>query len=135
MKRSSLRKAPQGISVLAQRFVSPTLITVLLELTEEQRQVLLNGTQALVRLMLMQRARDAAAGLNYAHQKTDLSGRPLAGPDVVDPVVRQERRLGGRRQRDDRVAKGFGSLSSYPRGSKQARRGLQRRDEDGDIGI
>ncbi len=31
-----------------------------------KKQVLLNGTQALVRLMLTQKARDAAAGLNTA---------------------------------------------------------------------
>jgi indolepyruvate ferredoxin oxidoreductase len=31
-----------------------------------ERPVLLNGTQALVRLMLMQKARDRAAGLNTA---------------------------------------------------------------------
>ena len=31
-----------------------------------KKQILLNGTQALVRLMLMQKARDTAAGLNTA---------------------------------------------------------------------
>ncbi len=31
-----------------------------------KKQVLLNGTQALVRLMFMQKARDTAAGLNTA---------------------------------------------------------------------
>ncbi|MBM7067669.1 indolepyruvate ferredoxin oxidoreductase family protein [Actibacterium sp. 188UL27-1] len=43
--------------------------------------VLLNGTQALVRLMLMQRARDAAAGLNTAGYVTGYRGSPLGAVD------------------------------------------------------
>ena len=43
--------------------------------------VLLNGTQALVRLMLMQKARDAAAGLNTAGYVTGYRGSPLGGVD------------------------------------------------------
>ena len=46
--------------------------------------VLLNGTQALVRLMLMQRARDAAAGLNTA-------GSPLGAVDLQ--MARAEKQL------------------------------------------
>ncbi|SFS12828.1 indolepyruvate ferredoxin oxidoreductase family protein [Yoonia litorea] len=45
-------------------------------------QVLLNGTQALVRLMLMQRARDAEAGLNTAGYVTGYRGSPLGAVDM-----------------------------------------------------
>ena len=44
--------------------------------------VLLNGTQALVRLMLMQKARDHAAGLNTAGYVTGYRGSPLGSVDV-----------------------------------------------------
>ena len=44
-------------------------------------QVLMNGTQALVRLMLMQKARDAAAGLNTAGYVTGYRGSPLGAVD------------------------------------------------------
>jgi len=44
--------------------------------------VLLNGTQALVRLMMMQRARDAAAGLNTAGYVTGYRGSPLGAVDM-----------------------------------------------------
>ncbi|MBD3764896.1 MAG: indolepyruvate ferredoxin oxidoreductase family protein [Rhodobacterales bacterium] len=43
--------------------------------------VLLNGTQALVRLMLMQAARDRAAGLNTAGLCTGYRGSPLGAVD------------------------------------------------------
>ncbi|MEM8629794.1 MAG: indolepyruvate ferredoxin oxidoreductase family protein [Pseudomonadota bacterium] len=43
--------------------------------------VLLNGTQALVRLMLMQRARDAASGLKTAGYVTGYRGSPLGAVD------------------------------------------------------
>jgi len=42
----------------------------------------LNGTQALVRLMLMQRARDARAGLNTAGYVTGYRGSPLGAVDT-----------------------------------------------------
>lgn len=45
-------------------------------------QVLLNGTQALVRLMLMQAARDRAAGLNTAGYVTGYRGSPLGAVDL-----------------------------------------------------
>ncbi len=45
-------------------------------------QVLLNGTQALVRLMLMQKARDEAAGLNTAGYVTGYRGSPLGAVDL-----------------------------------------------------
>ena len=43
--------------------------------------VLLNGTQALVRLMLTQSARDKAAGLNTAGFVTGYRGSPLGAVD------------------------------------------------------
>jgi indolepyruvate ferredoxin oxidoreductase len=44
--------------------------------------VLLNGTQALVRVMLMQAARDKAAGLNTAGLVTGYRGSPLGAVDM-----------------------------------------------------
>ncbi|WGH78766.1 indolepyruvate ferredoxin oxidoreductase family protein [Jannaschia ovalis] len=44
--------------------------------------VLLNGTQALVRLMLMQKERDRRAGLNTAGYCTGYRGSPLGGVDL-----------------------------------------------------
>ena len=48
----------------------------------EKSPVLLNGTQALVRLMLMQKARDRAAGLNTAGYCTGYRGSPLGAVDM-----------------------------------------------------
>ena len=42
-------------------------------------RVLLTGSQAAVRLMLMQHARDKAAGLNTAGYVTGYRGSPIAG--------------------------------------------------------
>ncbi|EAQ13549.1 indolepyruvate ferredoxin oxidoreductase [Maritimibacter alkaliphilus HTCC2654] len=47
----------------------------------EKSPVLLNGTQAMVRLMLIQAARDKAAGLNTAGLVTGYRGSPLGGVD------------------------------------------------------
>jgi len=47
-----------------------------------KHQVLLNGTQALVRLMLMQSARDRAAGANTAGYVTGYRGSPLGAVDM-----------------------------------------------------
>ena len=52
--------------------------------------VLLNGTQALVRLMLMQRARDAAAGLNTAGFVCGYRGSPLGAVDLQMTRARAE---------------------------------------------
>ncbi len=48
----------------------------------EMSPVLLNGTQALVRLVLMQKARDRAAGLNTAGLVTGYRGSPLGAVDM-----------------------------------------------------
>ncbi len=48
----------------------------------DKKQVLLNGTQALVRLMLMQKARDRAAGLNTAGLVTGYRGSPVGAVDI-----------------------------------------------------
>ncbi|RME18273.1 MAG: indolepyruvate ferredoxin oxidoreductase family protein, partial [Alphaproteobacteria bacterium] len=48
----------------------------------EKSPVLLNGTQALVRLVLMQKARDRAAGLNTAGLVTGYRGSPLGAVDL-----------------------------------------------------
>ena len=48
----------------------------------EKSPVLLNGTQALVRLMMMQQARDAVAGLNTAGYCTGYRGSPLGAVDM-----------------------------------------------------
>ncbi len=48
----------------------------------EKSPVLMNGTQALVRLMLMQAARDKAAGLNTAGYCTGYRGSPLGAVDL-----------------------------------------------------
>ncbi len=48
----------------------------------DKTTVLLNGTQALVRLMMMQKARDSAAGLNTAGYCTGYRGSPLGAVDM-----------------------------------------------------
>lgn len=48
----------------------------------QKSDVLLNGTQALVRLMLMQKERDRAAGLNTAGYVTGYRGSPLGAVDL-----------------------------------------------------
>ncbi|WP_372884855.1 indolepyruvate ferredoxin oxidoreductase family protein [Shimia sp.] len=56
-----------------------------------KNHVLLNGTQALVRLMLMQKARDARAGLNTAGYVTGYRGSPLGAVD--SQMMRAEKQL------------------------------------------
>ena len=48
----------------------------------EKSPVLLNGTQALVRMMMMQKARDREAGLNTAGYVTGYRGSPLGAVDL-----------------------------------------------------
>ncbi|MGY9010931.1 MAG: indolepyruvate ferredoxin oxidoreductase family protein, partial [Rhodobacterales bacterium] len=48
----------------------------------EKTSVLLNGTQALVRLMLMQSARDQSAGVHSAGYVTGYRGSPLGAVDM-----------------------------------------------------
>lgn len=56
-----------------------------------KQHVLLNGTQALVRLMLMQSARDKAAGLDTAGLVTGYRGSPLGAVDLQ--MAREGKRL------------------------------------------
>ena len=60
-----------------------TLLKVSLDdkFTKEDGRIYLNGTQALVRLTLMQHSRDVAAGLNTAGYVTGYRGSPLGGMD------------------------------------------------------
>jgi len=60
----------------------PTDITLEDKYDREHGRVLLSGTQALVRLPLLQRARDAAAGLNTAGYISGYRGSPLGGYDL-----------------------------------------------------
>ncbi|MDV4145620.1 indolepyruvate ferredoxin oxidoreductase family protein [Shimia sp. FJ5] len=57
----------------------------------EKQNVLLNGTQALVRLMLMQKARDRASGLDTAGLVTGYRGSPLGAVD--SQMMRAEKHL------------------------------------------
>ncbi|RJE80135.1 indolepyruvate ferredoxin oxidoreductase family protein [Paracoccus sp. JM45] len=56
-----------------------------------KQHVLLNGTQALVRLMLMQSARDKLAGLDTAGLVTGYRGSPLGAVDLQ--MMRETKRL------------------------------------------
>ena len=70
-----------------------------------QDTVLLNGTQALVRLMLMQHARDKAAGLNSAGYVSGYRGSPLGAVD--QQMERAKRDLQSKRAaREEEPAEG-----------------------------
>jgi indolepyruvate ferredoxin oxidoreductase len=51
--------------------------------TVERGRVFLTGTQALIRLLMLQRASDAAAGLNTAGFVSGYRGSPLGGLDLA----------------------------------------------------
>ncbi len=55
-----------------------------------KRQVLLSGTQALVRVMLMQKARDEAEGLETAGYVTGYRGSPLGAVDMQMDRAKRE---------------------------------------------
>ena len=55
-----------------------------------KNHVLLNGTQALVRLMLMQKERDRQAGLNTAGYVTGYRGSPLGAVDLQMSRAKKE---------------------------------------------
>ncbi len=55
-----------------------------------KRRVLLGGIQALVRLTLMQKARDEAAGLSTAGYVTGYRGSPLGGVDLAMTGARKQ---------------------------------------------
>ncbi|WP_170324815.1 indolepyruvate ferredoxin oxidoreductase family protein [Ruegeria arenilitoris] len=57
----------------------------------EKNPILLNGTQALVRLMLIQKARDTQAGLNTAGLVTGYRGSPLGAVD--QQMMRAQKQL------------------------------------------
>ncbi|WP_425082719.1 indolepyruvate ferredoxin oxidoreductase family protein [Ruegeria profundi] len=71
--------------------MSQPLITLNDRFDLEKSPVLLNGTQALVRLMLMQKARDQQAGLNTAGLVTGYRGSPLGAVD--QQMMRAQRYL------------------------------------------
>ena len=57
----------------------------------EKSPVLLNGTQALIRMTMVQAARDKAAGLNTAGYVTGYRGSPLGAVDLQ--MMRAEKQL------------------------------------------
>ncbi len=56
----------------------------------DKRQVLLGGVQALVRMTLMQKARDEAAGLSTAGYVSGYRGSPLGGVDLAMTSARKQ---------------------------------------------
>ena len=68
---------------MGQRPVAPTLRTVSLDDKYDlsREQVFVTGTQAVIRMLLMQQARDKAAGLDTAGFVSGYRGSPIAGLD------------------------------------------------------
>ncbi|NKJ00957.1 indolepyruvate ferredoxin oxidoreductase family protein [Novosphingobium sp. SG707] len=62
---------------------SPTRISLDDKWTIEQGRVLINGTQALARVLLVQKSLDVAAGLNTAGYISGYRGSPLGGVDTT----------------------------------------------------
>ena len=89
--------------------------------------VLLNGTQALVRLVLAQRARDAAAGLDTAGYVTGYRGSPLGAVDLQMARAGKLLTAGGVtfQPGPERGSRGDGGLGHAAGGA--ARRGPPRR--------
>ncbi|CAM4157791.1 Indolepyruvate ferredoxin oxidoreductase [Bordetella tumbae] len=61
----------------------PTHVTLDDKYTQESGRIYLSGTQALVRLPMLQRARDQAMGLNTAGYISGYRGSPLGGLDLA----------------------------------------------------
>ena len=81
--------------------------------TLDSGRVFLTGTQALVRLPMMQRERDAAAGLNTAGFISGYRGSPLGGYDQAlwkakNHLEDAPHRVPARRQRGPRRHRGLG---------------------------
>ena len=72
----------------------PTLQSLDDRYTQPSGRVLLTGFQALVRLMLLQRERDAAAGLDTAGFVSGYRGSPLGGLDQTLWKARDTMRTG-----------------------------------------
>ena len=56
----------------------------------DKNQILLNGTQALVRLMLMQKERDKSNGKNTAGLVTGYRGSPMGSVDFQMQIAEKE---------------------------------------------
>src|SRR5688572_21472128 len=71
------------------KFMSLAAVALDDKYVQDKGRVYLTGTQALVRLPLMQRRRDLAAGLNTAGYITGYRGSPLGGLDTAATQARR----------------------------------------------